>query len=494
MKVVCCKKCGAKYQLEDNDDISTFECTSCAGDLELCDESSSSNSNDSIGETKFETHDIAHCVDCGLKYRIDPNDNILDYECDSCGGSLRYLDDELNKGLDSEIEEREKQRIINTIEPSEEIAPLDESNSKNYNPNNQSISKKFENYFSEEHMQKIADEENDEKESKYYPTAKTKIPKDIMSKFGREFSVPQSNDYDVLKNYLKDEYLKGMLKYYGIDIPESQSFNSFNMDFIRNLKNETIEKKNLEDTYWLIGIAAFIIIASVIEIVWFNLGIGQYGIILAVILIIVGLYKGKGEKIVNGKKEKRMKIIRDRLLTLPEDYYVFYDVKLPNSSSGINHLVVGPSGIYAIISQKYNSKTPTLNADNENSRLISGLEKERTIEEILIPHDNKFRYATKLSKFPQDNNVKQKALTLGENLINFLNENGIISCFVEPLVGFVNNEVVVINMPLTDEDLFIDELLHKIEYGPVKLDKETIDKCAVLLSKYSADCSHENEL
>ena len=34
MKVVCCKNCGANYQIEDNDDISTFECTSCAGELE----------------------------------------------------------------------------------------------------------------------------------------------------------------------------------------------------------------------------------------------------------------------------------------------------------------------------------------------------------------------------------------------------------------------------------------------------------------------------
>ena len=25
MKVVCCKNCGAKYQLDDDDDITTFE-------------------------------------------------------------------------------------------------------------------------------------------------------------------------------------------------------------------------------------------------------------------------------------------------------------------------------------------------------------------------------------------------------------------------------------------------------------------------------------
>ena len=103
----------------------------------------------------------------------------------------------------------------------------------------------------------------------------------------------------------------------------------------------------------------------------------------------------------------------------------------------------------------------------------------------------RFRYTTKQAKFSQDNKVKQKALSLGEDLINFLNDNNIKNCFVEPLVGFINNEVVVINMPLTDEDLFIEELLHQIQNSTIKLDSETIDKCAVLINNYSADCSSE---
>ena len=62
--------------------------------------------------------------------------------------------------------------------------------------------------------------------------------------------------------------------------------------------------------------------------------------------------------------------------------------------------------------------------------------------------------------------------------------------FVEPLVGFINNEVVVIKMPLTDEDQFIEELLNKIQTTTIKLDSKTIDKCC-LINKYSADCSSE---
>ena len=161
------------------------------------------------------------------------------------------------------------------------------------------------------------------------------------------------------------------------------------------------------------------------------------------------------------------------------------------SPVGINHVVVGPTGIYALLSQKYNPKN-RLNSENENIELIKSAEADEAKFEIAdVGNRRRFRYTTKQAKFSQDNAIKQKALTLGEDLINFLNDNNIRNCFVEPLVGFINNEVVVINMPLTDEDLFIDELLNTIQNSTIKLNSDTIDKCAVLLSKYSADCSSE---
>ena len=199
-----------------------------------------------------------------------------------------------------------------------------------------------------------------------------------------------------------------------------------------------------------------------------------------------GLYRTKDTQEVT----KRTRIVREHLLTLPEDYYVFYNVKTPTSSVGINHVVVGPTGIYALLSQKYNPKN-RLNSENENIELINSVDKSEKVEISQEGNRRRFRYTTKQAKFSQDNGIKQKALKLGEDLINFLNENNIRNCFVEPLVGFINNEVVVINMPLTDEDLFIEELLNTIQSSTIKLDSETIDKCAVLLSKYSADCSSE---
>ena len=130
--------------------------------------------------------------------------------------------------------------------------------------------------------------------------------------------------------------------------------------------------------------------------------------------------------------------------------------------------------------------------DPQNIELIKSAEADEAKFEIAeVGNRKRFRYTTKQAKFSQDNAIKQKSLAMGEDLINFLNDNNIRNCFVEPLVGFINNEVVVINMPLTDEDLFIDELLNTIQNTTIKLNSETIDKCAVLLNKYSADCSLE---
>ena len=112
MKVVCCKNCGAKYQLDDDDDITTFECSSCAGDLEYLEDYSDGEPKNDMPFTesfKYDNSYIVQCEDCGLKYKIKSSDSILDYECDSCGGSLRYLDDEMNKELDKYLEERKKE-------------------------------------------------------------------------------------------------------------------------------------------------------------------------------------------------------------------------------------------------------------------------------------------------------------------------------------------------------------------------------------------------
>ena len=510
MKVVCCKNCGAKYQLDDDDDITTFECSSCAGDLEyLEDYSDGDNKQNSpfIDTFKYDNSYIVQCEDCGLKYKIKSSDSILDYECDSCGGSLRYLDDDMNKELDKYLEDRKKE--IETIKQnsdakkptSEELT--DEEPERSF----KSITDKIGNFFSEERMLQIEDDEMKEQElieeELTTNTARTTIPAAVLSKFGKEFAIPNTNDYNILKEFIKNEFFKSMNEYYpktendkgsnglfgklSMREPESDEVIP-NETSLKELDNEGFDINNLDANTTILIIGGFIFLVSIIEILAINSGIGIVALFIGVILLCFGIYKTRDVK----QTEERTRIIREHLLTLSNEFYVFYNVKTPTAPSGINHLVVGPTGIYALLSQKYNPKL-RLESENENLNMIGASEKdEDKIEEIpSYGTERRFRYTTKQAKFSQDNKIKQKALSLGEDLINFLNENNIKNCFVEPLVGFINNEVVVINMPLTDEDLFIEELLNQIKTSTIKLDQETIDKCAVLLSKYSADCSAE---
>ncbi len=504
MKVVCCKNCGAKYQLDDNDDISSFECSSCAGDLELLEDYSDGQSQGSgiLSSIKYDNSQIVQCEDCGLKYKIKANDNILDYECDSCGGSLRYLDSEMNKELDQYIDERKKE--LAEMKKNQEESPEEEQDSAN-DRSIKSITDKLETFFSEDGMQKVAEEEIEQErlEIENTPrTARTTIPEPVLTKFGKEFAVPVSNDYNTLKNFLKDEFFKGMKVYYQTAPEEEHTgrFGNLRSKFTIAEPGDGIvstdmlvddgpdfDLKNLTTDQYIIIAGVVIFILSIIEVILVNSGVGLAALLIAIVIMAYGFYRTKDTQ----ETTIRTRIIREHLLTLPEEYYVFYNVKTPTSPVGINHVVVGPTGIYALLSQKYNPKN-RLNSENENIELIKSAEGEDDKFEIAqVGNKKRFRYTTKQAKFSQDNAIKQKALTLGEDLINFLNDNNIRNCFVEPLVGFINNEVVVINMPLTDEDLFIEELLNTIQNTTIKLNSETIDKCAVLLSKYSADCSSE---
>ena len=507
MKVVCCKNCGAKYQLDDDDDITTFECSSCAGDLEYLENYSNgeTKSYDSFTDPiKYDNSYIVQCQDCGLKFKIKSSASIIDYECDSCGGSLRYLDDNMNKELDKFIEERKKEVDAIRQENMAKKPTSEETKAEDNIPSIKSITGKLENFFSEERLLQIADDEREEQElEEDAKTARTTIPLSVLSKFGREFAVPKTDDYDVLKNFLKDEFFKGMDEYYPKNAETSESggfLNRFSIKepgdemtkspgiLMEEKDNKSFDIKNMDGNQSLIVVGAIIFIVSIAEILLINSGIGLVALFIGVIILCYGIYKTRDVKEV----EKRTRIIREHLLSLPGEYYVFYNVKIPTANSGINHLVVGPTGIYALLSQKYNPKL-RLESENENLNLIGSTETDETkIEEVsTMGNAKRFRYTTKQAKFSQDNKIKQKALGLGEELINFLNDNNIKNCFVEPLVGFINNEVVVINMPLTDEDLFIEELLNKIQTSTIKLDPETIDKCAVLINRYSADCSSE---
>ena len=92
MRVVVCQNCGEKYQLDDEDDINAFECSVCSGNLEELDSFPNDGEKASSDYDSQDTSDLVlvYCTNCGLKYQLSESDNINEFECNSCGGSLDY--------------------------------------------------------------------------------------------------------------------------------------------------------------------------------------------------------------------------------------------------------------------------------------------------------------------------------------------------------------------------------------------------------------------
>ncbi len=225
-----------------------------------------------------------------------------------------------------------------------------------------------------------------------------------------------------------------------------------------------------------------------------------YVLIIAVIgigLLLFGIYQRYQFKgyITRGR------IIREKLLTLPPVFHVFYAVQPPGSKDIINHVVVGPTGVFTILSKRYDPKeyTDKVKSDSETDGMLSESAsiqdyriRKNTLELQTGYDDNqtRFQFGNEEIHFVHNSRIKRKALGLNEDLAIFLDKNGLSGIYIEPLLGFINDDLAVLNIILTNEDLFMDELFHKMIYGQRRLDESTVDKISLLLSHYAADCSN----
>lgn len=622
MKVVVCQNCGEKYQLDDEDDINTFECSVCSGNLEELDSFSNDEEKVSSGYDSQNPSDLVlvYCTNCGLKYQLSENDNINEFECNSCGGSLDYvsnMDSASTETTDSTnftqnpltetpLDDDEIDEIIpihmgaNFVDDSlysdsdvDEIIPIhvelnaqDEgfSDEEYYYETEEILPDTLESYEEEEmvsygsiydstlgdvneiipihaekrHMETsrdiasgfayrddYADEEIESQETRLVEV--TDIPEDEMPEspvslarqelseedqklFSRvqnemvfdspeeyeAFKLARYKYYTALSDILKDEYIRSMDKefYKGSSVKRlikkgEESVKRGNITASQEdalVTPETVElmkaqnrayepKKTNADLYMLIG--AFILVVSAayyyfISQIWYVL----IAIAIGVLILSYGIYK----RYAFNNYIARGRIIRERLLALPNDFYVFYAVQPPQSRNIINHVVVGPTGVYTILSKRYDSKDykNKVKSDNETDTMVNDsasiqnyMDKKNTLELQTDYKDNqtRFEFGNEEIHFVNNSQIKRKALELNEDLAIFLDNKGFSGIYIEPLIGFVNDDLAILNVILTNEDLFIDELFNRMIRGQKRIDELTVAKIARLLSYYSADCS-----
>ena len=678
MKIVVCENCGAKYQLNDDDDIDAFECSSCTGKLReletIVDENVSQDSSDSSSSGEV----LVYCTNCGLKFQIDESDNINEFECTSCGGPLDYLsnmDDgsSTSESQESQIAQDSYYETVSYDSADDEIIPIHaestysddeivpihaETNLEEYeivpihaesaysddeivpihaesdveddiyletyedqyyedsqvyddqyyeesSQSNQyyetalpdiddlesSPSSFNDTYYSDEypsydgvdeiipihaekrHLKESGDMgagfefdpiggytesysddgyyedessqivENEVLENKLVDVTdipedelpETPIPlkrqelseedKKLFERVQNELVFDSPEEYEAFKvarykyyvallDLLKEEYilsLEGELKANnsvrnlirkGGETVKQSNLRADESDALVN--KETIEmmrsnrkyepKKSNADVLIIAGL--FIAIVSLAY--YYFISQIMYVLIafaLGLVILAYGVYR----KYTFNEYLARGRIIRERLLALPNDFYVFYAVQPPQSKDIINHVVVGPTGVFTILSQRYDSKDykNKVKSESETDAMLSDSasiqdyrQKKNTLELQTDYDDNqsRFQFGNEEIHFTQNSQIKRKALELNEDLAIFLDKKGFNGIYIEPLIGFVNDDLAILNVILTNEDLFIDELFNKVIRGRRRLDELTVAKIARLLSYYSANC------
>jgi hypothetical protein len=106
----------------------------------------------------------------------------------------------------------------------------------------------------------------------------------------------------------------------------------------------------------LIGISGFILLIWISGFVLLIRTLGLLQLSLLALLVIAGLiiFKyGWSKRRIWSKGAKGEKIVAKKLKKLPKKYTAIRDVKIPNMGGDIDHVVVGPTGIYVIETKNY---------------------------------------------------------------------------------------------------------------------------------------------
>lgn len=148
--------------------------------------------------------------------------------------------------------------------------------------------------------------------------------------------------YEVDENYSYErdtcENCGGRLKFYN-SFDEYYGPNSYERESISVGTGYAEMKSSKYSNILLIGI-----ILGLIGIIGYFLGffISLIFLVIGVSLAIYGHNTGKSwNKGIKGES-----IVAEYLNELPKDYFIFNDVNLPNGRGNIDHIVIGPNGIF----------------------------------------------------------------------------------------------------------------------------------------------------
>jgi len=158
-------------------------------------------------------------------------------------------------------------------------------------------------------------------------------------------------------------------------------------------------------------------------------------------------------------------LVSDYLNTLPKNYFVYNDVKLPGKGGNIDHIVIGPTGIYVIETKNYSGKYR-----------IKG--NEWTYYKNGYPKVIKNNPGTQVRRNTMD-------------LINFLSEKGISTTgtWITSLVAFICPDFRVLETPRYYKVLIPETVPKYIMNGKKETNMDLLGKAALELEPCCVELS-----
>ena len=185
-----------------------------------------------------------------------------------------------------------------------------------------------------------------------------------------------------------------------------------------------------------------------------------YTIILILLGVIIFSYGyNNSRRWMKGSKGE--KLVAKYLKKLPKEYYVFNDVTLPVKKGNIDHIVVGPNGIFAI-----------------ETKNISG---------SFIVDDNEWYYKSHSEVQKSRSQPGKQIKNNVRILIKYLNSNGLNTknLWINPIVAFNNPNINITENPKNYHILMPSEIPKFITSTDKTLNRYTLKTIVNLLEPYS---------
>ena len=202
--------------------------------------------------------------------------------------------------------------------------------------------------------------------------------------------------------------------------------------------------------------------------------IGLFGFIvtfLSSLILIIGagliIYAYNNAKSWN-KGIKGEYIVAEYLNQLPEDYFVFNDVKFPGSYGNLDHVVVGPTGIYVIETKNYNG--------------------------FFLVKGNEWFYKNGSRVKKAKGQPGKQVMANSMSLKKFLEDNGVNigEVWINSIVTLIDNNFKIEQKPKYYNVLFPSNIPQFILNSNRKIDMDILKEAVLLIEPYCIELSYMN--